>query len=370
MNLTTPYYLIDEKKLARNLSVISHIRDVSGAKFLLALKCFSTWCVFDFMREYLDGTTSSSLFEARLGHEKFGKETHAYCVAWTRDEIRLVKQHADTIIFNSASQLRRFYGDVKGKRIGIRINPGVSYSPFDLADPVRPMSRLGVGDPDELQALLPLLQGAMVHFNCENDDIDNFARNLDLIAARYGALLSGLKWLSLGGGLFFTKEEYPVEKFCRILKRFAERFSLQLYLEPGESAVTRTTELVTTVTDIVHNGADIAIVNASIEAHMPDLLIYRLSAAVKPPPRGKGHGHVYTVAGRSCLAGDIFGTFTFPRRLRIGSTVRFEDAAGYTMVKKNWFNGLAMPSIAVKHRDGSIEPVRRFGYTDFLHNLS
>jgi carboxynorspermidine decarboxylase len=370
MNLTTPYYLIDEKKLARNLSVISHIREASGAKFLLALKCFSTWCVFDAMREYLDGTTSSSLFEARLGHEKFGKETHAYCVAWMPDELRLVKKHADTIIFNSASQLRRFYGDVKGKNIGIRINPGVSYSPFELADPAQRMSRLGVSDLDELLALAPLLQGAMVHFNCENDDVDNFARNLDVIAARYGALLSGLSWLSLGGGLFFTKEGYPVEKFCRILRQFAKRFSLQIYLEPGESAVTRSTELVTTVTDIVHNEADIAIVNASIEAHMPDLLIYRLPAAIKLPLRGEGQGHVYTVAGRSCLAGDIFGTFTFPRRLRVGSTVRFEDAAGYTMVKKNWFNGLAMPAIAVKRRDGSIETVRSFGYTDFLNNLS
>jgi carboxynorspermidine decarboxylase len=370
MTLPTPYYLIHEKKLLRNLRIIKHIRDVSGAKSLLALKCFSTWSVFDLMREYLDGTTSSSLFEARLGHEKFGKETHAYCVAWTPAEIRLVKQYAETIIFNSASQLKRYYGDVKGKNIGVRINPGVSYSHFDAADPARRYCRLGVTDDAELHELLPVLRGAMFHFNCENDDVDNFAGNLDLIGVRYGAILSGLEWISLGGGLLFTNNKYPLEKFCRVLKDFARRFSLQVYLEPGEAAVTRSTELVTTVTDIVHNEADIAIVNASIEAHMLDLLIYGLSAKIEQPRDGRRIGHVYTIAGRSCLAGDIFGTFTFPRRLRVGSPVRIADAGGYTMVKKNWFNGLSMPSIAVKRLDGSVEPVRSFVYNDFLNHLS
>ncbi len=370
MTLPTPYYLIHEKKLLRNLRLIKHVRDVSGAKSLLALKCFSTWSVFNLIREYMDGTTSSSLFEARLGHEKFGKETHAYCVAWTPDELRLVKKYAGTIIFNSASQLRRYYGEVRGKRIGIRINPGVSYSHFDAADPTRRFCRLGVTDDAQLHELLPMLQGVMFHFNCDNDDIDNFTENLDHIAARYGDILTGLEWISLGGGLLFTKEKYLVGKFCRILKNFAKRFAVQIYLEPGESAVTRSTELVTTVTDIVHNEADIAIVNASIEAHMPDLLIYGLSAAMELPRNGGQPGHVYTIAGRSCLAGDIFGTFTFAHRLRVGSTLRIADAGGYTMVKKNWFNGLSMPSIAVKHLDGSVESVRDFAYHDFLNNLS
>jgi carboxynorspermidine decarboxylase len=227
-----------------------------------------------------------------------------------------------------------------------------------------------VTDDAELHELLPVLRGVMFHFNCENDDVDNFAGNLDLIGMRYGDILSGLEWISLGGGLFFTKNKYPLEKFCRVLKDFARRFSLQVYLEPGEAAVTRSTELVTTVTDIVHNEADIAIVNASIEAHMLDLLIYGLSAKIEQPRDGRRIGHVYTIAGRSCLAGDIFGTFTFPRRLRVGSPVRIADAGGYTMVKKNWFNGLSMPSIAVKRLDGSVEPVRSFVYNDFLNHLS
>jgi carboxynorspermidine decarboxylase len=370
MILPTPYYLIHEKKLLRNLRIIRHVRDVSGAKSLLALKCFSAWSVFNLMREYLDGTTSSSLYEARLGAEKFGKETHAYCVAWTPDEVRNVKKYAGTVIFNSASQLERYHGEVQGKSIGIRVNPGVSYSHFEAADPAMRFSRLGVTDDAQLRSLLPLLDGAMFHFNCENDDVDNFGKNLALIGERYGDILAALDWISLGGGLFFTKDNYPLEKFCRLLRDFARRFSLQIYLEPGEAAVTRSTELVTSVIDIVRNETEIAIVDASIEGHMPDLLIYRLPAVVEPQRRGAGKERTYTIAGRSCLAGDLFGSFVFPHRLRIGSTVRIADAGGYTMVKKSWFNGLPMPAIAVKRLDGSVEAVRRFGYKDFLNSNS
>jgi carboxynorspermidine decarboxylase len=174
-------------------------------------------------------------------------------------------------------------------------------------------------------------------------------------------------WVSLGGGLYLTKDGYPVERFGRKLKEFAERFGVQVYLEPGETAITRSAELVTTVLDIVQNGIDIAVVDASTEAHMLDLLIYRTEAKMDLAGAGRFR---YMVAGRSCLAGDVFGTYRFPKRLKVGSIVRIADAAGYSMVKKNWFNGLPMPSIAVKRRDGSVEEVRRFGYRDFVHSLS
>ena len=367
MVIETPYYLIDEKKLLGNLRVIKRIRDKSGARSLLALKCFSTWCVFDLMRQYLDGTTSSSLFEVRLGREKFGKETHAYCVAYMEAELRAVAKLADTIIFNSASQLRRFHGIVRGKKLGLRVNPGVSYSHYDLADPARRYSRLGVTDPEELRELGSKLSGCMFHFNCENNDFDSFAAHLALIGKRYGPVLKTLEWISLGGGIFFTKKGYPVDRLITLLRDFSERFDIHLFLEPGEAVVTQSTELVTTVTDIVHNEVDIAIVNASIEAHLLDLLIYRTEAKIENAGRGP---YSYMVAGRSCLAGDIFGTFRFPKRLRIGSIVRIADAGGYSMVKKNWFNGLAMPSIAVRRLDGSVERVRQFTYKDFCGSLS
>ena len=367
MKIPTPYYLIDEQRLLRNLQIIQQVRQLSGAKSVLALKCFSTWSVFDLMSQYMDGTTSSSLFEARLGFEKFGKETHAYCVGYSPEDILEVTKFADKIIFNSVSQLDRYYDIAKSVKIGLRVNPGISYSHFDLADPARKHSRLGVVDKAELAKQIHRLSGLLFHYNCENDDVETFCQQLDMIADCYGDILKQLQWVSLGGGLYFTKEGYPVEKFSQKLAEFAREFDVQIYLEPGESAITGCAELVTSVVDLVHNDGDIAIVDASVEGHMLDLLIYRLSAKVDS---GHDGNYKYMVAGRSCLAGDVFGTFQFKNKLEIGSEIKFADAAGYTMVKKNWFNGLQMPAIAVRRLDGTVEVIRKFSYTDFINSLS
>lgn len=362
----TPYYLIDEKKLEKNLKRIKHVRDVSGAKSVLALKCFAAWSVFGLMSRYMDGTTSSSLYEARLGREKFGKEVHAYCVAWSKDDVRSVKRYADKVIFNSVSQLKAFHDEIQPLKTGLRVNPGVSYSHFDLADPARRHSRLGVVDKKALDEAVPLISGVMFHLNCENNDVQAFSRILDLIGRTYGDVLKKLEWVSLGGGIYFTQDGYPLDRFCRKLKEFSREFGVQIYLEPGETAITRSAELVTTVLDVVRNGADIAIVDASTEAHMLDLLIYRTPAKMD----NDAGRHKYIIAGRSCLAGDVFGTYRFAAPLKAGKIIRIADAAGYTMVKKNWFNGLQMPSIAVKRRDGSVDVVRKFSFEDYVESLS
>lgn len=367
LGLETPCYLIDEQRLLKNLKVIKHIRESCGARSVLALKCFSTWSIFDLMKKYMDGTTASSPYEARLGREKFGKEVHVYSVAYSKEDIEQVSLIADKIIFNSLSQLEKFYPYCRGSKIGLRLNPCVSYSHFDLADPARKFSRLGIISKKSLSKAFSHVSGFMFHFNCENDDFKNFSSNLDYISHAYGDYLKKLEWVSLGGGIYFTKKGYPLEKFCKKIKEFGDRFKVQVYLEPGESAVTQSAELVTKVLDIVHNRMDIAIVDASTEAHMLDLLIYRQSAKIELEGRGR---FKYMIAGRSCLAGDIFGTYGFKSRLKIGSIVRFCDAAGYTMVKKNWFNGLKMPSVVVKRLNGSVDVVRRFGYKDFVNSLS
>ncbi|MFC1698850.1 carboxynorspermidine decarboxylase [Candidatus Omnitrophota bacterium] len=363
----TPYYLIDERRLLKNLKVIKRIRRASGAKSILALKCFSTWSVFGLIREYMDGTTSSSVYEARLGYQKFGKETQVYSVGYAQEEIKELSGFVDKIIFNSVAQLKQFRPYTSGLQVGLRLNPQVSYSDFDLADPARKFSRLGVIGKKSLREALPFINGVMFHFNCENADFKSFSASLDYISRNYADLLSRLQWVSLGGGLYFTKPGYPLDKFCRKLKQFARRFKLQVYLEPGESVITESAELVTKVLDIVRNKIDIAIVDASIEAHMLDLLVYREQAKIANCARGR---FKYMVAGRSCLAGDIFGTFRFKSRLKVGSTIKFADAAGYTMVKKNWFNGLQMPAIVIKRLNGKVDVVRRFNYRDFLNAMS
>ncbi len=367
MKLTTPYYLIDERKLLSNLKIIEYVRAVSGARSVLALKCFSTWCVFDLMKRYMDGTTSSSLYELRLGKEEFGGEAHAYCVGYSREDIGEVVKYADKIVFNSILQLRMFYDDVSGLKTGLRVNPGVSYSHFDLADPARRYSRLGVTDKKALARVSSMISGLMFHFNCENEDFADFSNNLDLIEKNYGSILKKMEWVSLGGGVYFTKEGYPLDSFCSKLKEFSEKLGVQVYLEPGETAITGSAELVAEVLDIVRNEIDIAVINASTEAHMPDLLVYSEEAGLELNEPGK---YKYMIAGRSCLAGDIFGVYGFKSKLKPGSIVRIADAAGYTMVKKNWFNGLAMPSIAVRRLDGKLEAVRSFNYEDFKKSLS
>ena len=345
---------------------IEYVRKNSGAKAVLALKCFSTWSVFPLMKKYMDGTTSSSLYEARLGREKFGKETHAYCVGFSKDDVRKVRRYADKIIFNSLSQLDAFYEEVRGLKVGLRVNPGISYSHFDLADPVRKYSRLGVADGKALRKALPMISGVMFHFNCENDNFANFSANLDLISEKYTDILKKLEWVSLGGGIYFTKDEYPIEKFVKKLEEFSKRFAIQVYLEPGETAITRSAEMVTTVVDVIHNGMDVAIVDSSTEAHMLDLLIYRINAKIDTSGIGK---YKYIIAGRSCLAGDVFGTYKFKTPLKAGSVIRMSDAAGYTMVKKNWFNGLDMPGIVIRRLDGKLDAARRFDYNDFKESL-
>ena len=365
-NIATPYYLIDKQKLLRNMEKIAYVRQASGAKALLALKCFATWSVFDLMRDYMDGTTSSSLNEVRLGREKFGGETHAYSVAYADHEIDEVVSHADKLIFNSIGQLERFADRATGIACGLRLNPQVSSSSFDLADPARPFSRLGEWDVAKVETVMDRVTGFMIHNNCENADFDLFDRMLGQIEERFGTLLSRVDWVSLGGGIHFTGDDYPIDAFCARLKAFAERYGVQVYLEPGEASITKSTTLEVTVLDTLFNGKNLAIVDSSIEAHMLDLLIYRETAKIEP----NDGEHSYMVCGKSCLAGDIFGEFRFPAELKVGDRISVQDAAGYTMVKKNWFNGVKMPSIAVRELDGTVKVVREFGFDDYAASLS
>jgi len=210
------------------------------------------------------------------------------------------------------------------------------------------------------------ISGFMFHNNCENGRFDLFDEMLARIEERFGHLIAQVEWVSLGGGIHFTGPGYPIDAFCARLKAFSEKYGVQVYLEPGEAAITLSASLEVTVLDTLYNGKNLAVVDSSIEAHMLDLLIYRLNAKMAP----NDGEHTWMVCGKSCLAGDIFGEYQFDRPLAIGDRLSFIDAAGYTMVKKNWFNGLKMPSIVVKQLDGSVEVVREFTFEDYLSSLS
>jgi Diaminopimelate decarboxylase len=366
MPLATPHYLIDETALARNLARIDRLRAASGAKCLMALKAFATWSTFAQIAPHMDGSTSSSLNEVRLGREKFGGETHAYSVAWADDEIDEAIAHADKIIFNSLNQLDRFGAKAAHLPIGIRVNPGVSHSHFDLADPARPHSRLGEWDLARVERAMDRVSGFMIHCNCENDSFDSFAALLDKFEERLGRFFERIEWISFGGGIHFTGEGYPIDRLAARLRAFAERYRLQVYLEPGDAVVTQTTTLEVSVLDIVENGKAVAIVDSAVEAHMLDLLVYRETASVAP----NAGPHHYVIAGKSCLAGDVFGAFDFPAPLKVGDRISLLNAGGYTMVKKNWFNGVNMPAIAIRRKNGDVELVKSFDYADYVASLS
>ena len=392
-SLPTPYYLLDETAIVANMQIIARLCELSGAKALLALKCFATWGVFDVMQPYLHGTTSSSLNEVRLGYETFGnnrdannsdkKETHAYSVAYSLDEIDEVLSYADKIIFNSISQLHAFKDKAHAQDIpvGLRLNPKTSNSSFIIADPARPFSRLGEHDKDKIAAVLGDITGVMIHNNCENDSFEAFSASLADIEDRFGDILAQLEWVSLGGGIHFIAPSYPLEKLADRLKGFSEKYGVQVYLEPGEASIHGAGTLVTTVLDTMHNDKNLAVVDASIEAHMLDLLIYRESASItsvnaesvevmavdQAQQEAADNTIIY---GRSCLAGDIFGEYALAHELQVGDTVAFGNAAGYTMVKKNWFNGVNMPAIVIRRLDGSIDVQREFDYQDYKASLS
>ena len=367
-NLNTPYFMINEQALINNLEKAALLKTLSGAKIVLALKCFSTWGTFNTIKPYLDGTTSSGPYEVRLGHETFGGETHAYSVGYSNADIEAVKPLSDKIIFNSLSQLAAHYDNCKDSAsIGLRINPEMSVAGQDLANPARAYSRLGVK-----QALLDLsvldkVQGFMFHMNCENKDADAFINVLNHISLTFGDYLNKLDWLSLGGGIFFTYPGYPIEKLAFALKSFAEKHNVQVYLEPGEAIITRTADLVVSVIDIVENDKKTAIVDSATEAHRLDTLIYKEPASIK---EANEHGEFsYVIGSCSCLAGDQFCETQFEQPLNIGQKLHILDSAGYTMVKLNWFNGLKMPSIYFERVDGEIECLNEFSYQDFKATL-
>ena len=366
--LKTPYFLIDENKLIRNLEICKTLKAQSGVKLVLALKCFSTWGTFDTISKYLDGTTSSGPYEVQLGHETFPGETHAYSVGYSEDDVIAVRDIADKIIFNSVTQLERMQSLLPASSsVGLRVNPEISYAGQDLADPARAYSRLGVMHNDLTAEAVAKLDGLMFHMNCENKDYQAYKNILDSISAKFGEQLAKVSWVSLGGGLFFTAPGYPVADLAVTLREFAEKHQVQLYLEPGETVITDTTDLVVSVLDIVENEKKTAIVDSATEAHRLDTLIYNEPASFAEAD--EAGAFPYIIGSCSCLAGDVFGEANFNQPLQIGDRITVKDSAGYTMVKLNWFNGLKMPSIHFKRTSGDIETLNQFGYDDFKATL-
>lgn len=370
-SVETPCYVVDEASLIRNLTILKEVAEQAGCKILLAQKAFSMYAVYPLVRRYLTGTTASGLFEARLGFEEMGAETHVFSTAYDEQEFDEILVLCDHITFNSFAQWQKYRSRAlaAGRSCGIRINPECSTQERGIYDPCAPGSRLGVTRENFHPELLEGLEGLHFHTLCEQNS-DALIETLAVVEKKFGAFLPRMKWVNFGGGHHITREDYDRPALIDCVRRFRETYGVEVYLEPGEAIALNAGFLVASVLDIVRNGIDIALLDTSAACHMPDVIEapYRPRLLHGGQPGEKQH--TYRLAGSTCLAGDIIGDYSFDRPLYEGDKLIFEDMAIYSMVKNNTFNGMRLPSIALRREDGKIETVRRFGYREFKERLS
>lgn len=370
-SLRTPYFLVDESRLIHNLKILEDISKRAGCKILLAQKAFSMFSVYPLLRKYLAGTTASGLYEARLGNEEFGGETHVFSPAFREDEFEELLNYADHIVFNSPTQVRKYAKKARaaGKSTGLRVNPERSTQDnLAIYDPCAPGSRLGTTLANFDESILPLLDGLHFHTLCEQNS-DALEVTVKAFEGKFGKYMKGMKWLNLGGGHHITRSDYDVERLIRIVKRLQETYDIEVYLEPGEAVVLNAGYLVTSVLEIFRNEIEIAILDTSATCHMPDVL----EMPYRPPLQGSGKPdekhYTYRLTGLTCLAGDVIGDYSFDIPLKEGDRLIFEDMALYTMVKTNTFNGVPLPSIVLRDTNGVNHIVREFGYKSFKNRL-
>jgi len=374
--VATPAYVIDIAKLKANLEIASRVRKEAGAKVLLATKAFAMPAAFPFMAPYLDGTTASGLYEARLAHETFapgeGKEVHCYSPAYTDEELAGLEGVAGHVYFNSGRQLSKFRerAVAQGHSIGLRINPGFSNATLggDLYNPCAPNSRFGEVASHLASIDWDGIHTLHAHALCESG-AEGSVGLIEQVGRDFGDYVRKVKAVNFGGGHFLNKPGYDVEKLIAALAAFRREFGVETYIEPGGGLVVDAGYMVSTVVDLHENVSNLAIMDASASCHMPDVL------EVPYTPRITGAGapgekaHDYILGGKTCMTGDVIGGYSFDKPLQPGDRVVFEDMAQYSFVKNNTFNGAPLPDLALLHEDGRYEVVKRFGYEDFAERL-
>lgn len=368
----TPAYVIDEAKLVNNLEILKSVQDRTGCKVLLAQKAFSMYATYPLISQYLTGTTASGLYEARLGREEFGGEVHVFAPAFKDADLEEILEIADHIVFNSERQLRKHVDKCRasGVSVGLRINPECStQDEHALYDPCATGSRFGVRIDQFSEELLDLVDGLHFHTLCEQNS-DDLKTTLDAVEAKFGPYLHRIKWLNMGGGHHVTREDYDLELLVSSIQHMQEKYGLEVYIEPGEAIALNAGYLVTEILDIVENGIETLVLDASATCHMPDVL----EMPYRPPLR---HGfeagekaYTYRLSSNTCLTGDIIGDYSFEKPVEIGDKLYFEDMAIYSFVKNNTFNGIGLPSLVLMDESGDCRIIKSFGYEDFKGRLS
>lgn len=378
--MNTPYYIVYEEKLRRNLDLITRVSHESGATIIMAFKANALWRTFNIFREYGIASTASSVNEMRLANDELHCKAHTYCPAYTDQTIGQFIAGSSHITFNSVEQFQRFkplieeYNTSSPDELiscGLRINPMCSVIETDIYNPCCPGSRFGILS-ENLKKLPEGIEGFHFHALCESTSYD-LALVLAAMEEQFGQWLPHLKWVNMGGGHLMTRKGYDVEHLIHLIRDFKGRHpNLEVILEPGSAFCWQTGDLEATVVDVVENcGIKTAIVDVSFACHMPDCLEmpYKpvISQALADVDLEKP---TYRIGGNSCLSGDYVGDWSFEEELKPGDRLTFEDMNHYTTVKTNMFNGIDHPSIVLKHLDGSIETLREFTYDDYKSRMS
>ncbi len=375
--MNTPRYIIDESALVRNLEILKSVSDRAGVKILLAQKAFSCHDLYPLVAKYLDGTTASGLFEARLAHEAMpGRENHVFAPAFREEDMPELLRTVNHIVFNSPRQVEMFGAMARsaGVSVGLRVNPEVSVATTPAYDPCRPGSRLGTTRKtlNSQLSTLNFLDGLHFHCLCEQG-VEELRKVLAGFEAKFGDLLPQMKWVNFGGGHHITRADYDVDGLVELLLDFRRRYPhLTVYLEPGEAVALNAGTLESCVLEIQSPGEDgisNAILDTSAACHMPDVLEMPYTPRITGAAIGAAGPYAYRFGGPTCLAGDVIGTYSFPKPIAEGDKVVFEDMAIYSMVKNNTFNGIPLPAIAVRRKSGKVELLREFGYDDFKSRL-
>lgn len=355
--------------MKKNLQILQEIRQQSGCKILLAQKAFSMYSCYPLIGEYLDGTTASGLYEAKLGKECMGKENHIFSPAYREDEFEEVLANCEHLVFNSFSQLERFgeRAAKAGKSVGIRVNPECStQGEHAIYDPCAPGSRLGILVSEFPETLPSYIEGLHFHTLCEQN-ADALEITLKAVEEKFGKWMKQLKWVNFGGGHHITRADYDRELLISCVRRIQDTYNVQVYLEPGEAVALNAGHLITTVEDIVHN--DIAVLDVSAACHMPDVIEMPYRPPLFDSGEAKEKEYTYLLGGPTCLAGDVIGSYSFDQPLKVGDRLTFGDMAIYTTVKNNTFNGMRLPDIVWERESGECEIVKSFGYEDFKCRL-
>lgn len=369
--IPTPYFIVDEKRLIKNLEILQRVEREAGCGILLAQKAFSMFSLYPLVGRYISGTAASGLYEAKLGYEEMGKENHVFSPAYREEEFEEILELCDHIIFNSFSQWEKFRERAlqTSKKFGIRINPEHSTQDHAIYDPCAPGSRLGVTRANFRPELLEGISGLHFHTLCEQN-ADALIETLAAVEQKFGPYLAQMEWVNFGGGHHITRADYDVEALIKAIREFREKYGVKVYLEPGEAIALNTGFLVGTVMDIIDNDVKIAVLDVSAACHMPDVLEmpYRPQVVGADLPGSKPF--TYRLGTPTCLAGDVIGDYSFDKSLAIGDRIVFCDMAIYSMVKTNTFNGMQLPAIAIADTNGKVRTVRTFGYEDFKNRLS